>query len=433
MTSELAEYRLVEMWRDLISREDILVTVNGEPLRIIYPGRLNDDRGADFRDAVIMAGDNIQRGSIELHVKSSDWETHGHHLDPAYNSVILHVVFREDSPLTVRRADGETVTTLSICRYLEKRLQYAEYSLPCCRIAARQPEKVSKFLEAMGEVRFREKADRFRNDLNTIDAGQVLYRGIMGALGYSKNKIPCLKLAECVPLSQLEALMSKKYSAEESLILQQAVLLGTASLLPSLRGLTGENSDGYVDILEKYWSINCHGGVLPWSSWNLFKVRPNNSPLRRLAALTYLVQRYRGTGLLASITHLVAVTLVEYPHRLAEALLVSTDGYWATHYDFNKACLRLSRSLLGSDRAADIVINIILPFICALEEGYLSEKALAIYRVYPALPSNSVEKHLQQQLSLKENAVNFACRQQGLIHIYKTLCTQGKCNECGLS
>ena len=430
MQNHLTESRLAGMWRDLISREDTLVTAAGEPLRVVYPGRLNDDRGADFRDAVIISGDNVRRGSIELHVKSSDWEAHGHHLDPAYNDVILHVVFQEDGHLDARRANGETVDTLSMYRYLEKRLQFANVTLPCYRVAAGVPEKVKEFLENIGMVRFRGKTDQFRNDLAEMDAGQALYRGIMGALGYSKNKIPCLKLAEYIPLSQLESLINRENSSENAILQSQALLLGTAGLLPSQRARVSGNTETYVNILEKYWSVKGRRKVLSPGSWNLFKVRPNNSPLRRLAAITYLIQRYRETGLSASLVELAEDTPVAYPARLVANLLVSTDGYWASHYDFGRACARLSPALLGPDRAGEIIINVIFPFIAALGDSALGSKAREMYRVYPALPPNAIEKHLRYQLGLAPDAVGSASRQQGLIHLYKTRCTQGKCMEC---
>ena len=69
-----------------------LTTKNGKPLKIIYPGRINDDRGADFRDAVIATGRRLIKGDIEIHVKDSDWRAHRHHRNPIYNRVILHVV-----------------------------------------------------------------------------------------------------------------------------------------------------------------------------------------------------------------------------------------------------------------------------------------------------------------------------------------------------
>ena len=52
----LTESRVVAMWQDYLPRGHKLVTEDGAPLQIIYPGRPNGDRGADFLDAVIDTG-----------------------------------------------------------------------------------------------------------------------------------------------------------------------------------------------------------------------------------------------------------------------------------------------------------------------------------------------------------------------------------------
>ena len=92
--SNLRESEIIKIWQQLVSEatDTPLVTEGGEHIRIIYPGRINDDRGADFRDAVIATSRRVVKGDIEVHVKSSDWQAHRHHCDPVYNRVILHVV-----------------------------------------------------------------------------------------------------------------------------------------------------------------------------------------------------------------------------------------------------------------------------------------------------------------------------------------------------
>jgi hypothetical protein len=96
----------------------------------------------------------------------------------------------------------------------------------------------------------------------------------------------------------------------------------------------------------------------------------------------------------------------------------------------------LSPWLIGQTRADDIAINVLLPFAAAWSkikrEPELAEKALALFGSYPAVESNTVERHMQRQFGLRSAQVNSAQRQQGLLHLYKKWCTQGRCRECGL-
>jgi hypothetical protein len=63
----------------------------------------------------------------------------------------------------------------------------------------------------------------------------------------------------------------------------------------------------------------------------------------------------------------------------------------------------------------------------------LSEKSFALYHDYPRSGGNCVERHMTAQLGLNSQLVNSARRQQGLIHIYNTLCIRGRCDVCQLS
>ena len=94
---KVPERQLVEIWQHHLPEKSELITEGGGVVKIIYPGRINDDQGADFRDAVIATDRGLAKGDIELHVKSSHWRAHQHHLNPAYNRVILHVVMWHDT------------------------------------------------------------------------------------------------------------------------------------------------------------------------------------------------------------------------------------------------------------------------------------------------------------------------------------------------
>jgi hypothetical protein len=154
--------------------------------------------------------------------------------------------------------------------------------------------------------------------------------------------------------------------------------------------------------------------------------------------MSYLIFRYREKGILAEVVNMVKETpLNRGYHQLEEGLMVTTNGYWASHFDFSLGGRINNTTLLGSRRAADIVVNIILPFTFAwgkiTSQPELASKALDLYCSYPKLAVNTIDRHMSKQLGLNGQLVNAARRQQGLIHIYHTLCIQGKCHCCPLS
>ena len=426
-----------------------LNTERGEPLKIIYPGRINDDRGADFRDAVIATSGGLTKGDIEIHVKSSDWQAHRHHHDQVYNRVILHVVMWHNTKAATSLQNGRSAPILALDKYIKGTISQwpnGVTSLPTlnmpCRKVAEHPASgiMAELLDNAGEERFLAKAARFQADLAQIEASQSLYQGIMGALGYAKNKLPFLELARRLSLQTLESITRGKASDEECLAQQQALLFGTAGLLPSQRQSGYQENkpdDKWIDRLERRWASYRYTETMSPNAWHLFKVRPNNSPIRRLAAMSYLTLRYRRKGIFEELVNTVKeVPLSKGYYGLEEGLTVTSNGYWASHFDFGLASRIRKQTLLGSWRAADIAVNVLLPFILAwsqlTSQPELAKKALNLYYHYPKLAANSVERQMREQLELSSNLVSSARRQQGLIHIYHTLCTQGRCNCCPL-
>ncbi|MEI9911467.1 MAG: DUF2851 family protein [Bacteroidota bacterium] len=62
----------------------------------MFPGQYNTHQGPDFTDAKIKIGDTTWAGTVELHIKTSDWNKHNHQTDSKYKNVILHVVWEDD-------------------------------------------------------------------------------------------------------------------------------------------------------------------------------------------------------------------------------------------------------------------------------------------------------------------------------------------------
>lgn len=443
----LPESRVVKIWQDYLPGRTDLATEDGGKVAIVYPGRLNDDRGADLCDAVIANDGGIQRGDVEVHVRSSSWWGHRHHRDPLYNRVILHVVYWHDTPAIVTLQNGRQVPTLALQRFIEAPddrgalYPLARRTMPCRAVVRRRGDDfIGGVLDAAGDRRFFTRVAALQAELLPEDAGQVLYRGMMGALGYTKNKLSMMELARRLPLPQLAAAVVGVVSREERLARYQALLLGTAGLLPSQpvgRYQRGSPADEWVDRLEETWAASGRMPAMSPGDWQSFKVRPGNLPRRRLAAMSYLLHRYGPEGLLPVLVDELEKAAPDGSGGGLEGwLLVGPGGYWGQDTDFGLPAVRTIPALLGSERAEIIVVNVLLPFAVAwgpaASRPDLAEKALGLYRRYPRSPENTLERHMRRQLGISRCPVGTARRQQGLIHIYKTLCAQGECRECPL-
>src|SRR5690242_17912631 len=86
------EKLLQYIWQFQYFNTSALQTTAGEKLLIISPGKLNTNQGPDFLNAQIKIDNTILAGSVELHLKASEWNEHGHDEDANYKNVVLHVV-----------------------------------------------------------------------------------------------------------------------------------------------------------------------------------------------------------------------------------------------------------------------------------------------------------------------------------------------------
>ena len=228
---------------------------------MIHPGRLNNDSGPDFLDAVLVIdGVGMLRGDVELHVRVKDWRSHGHHRDRNYDGVILHVVMQEDAhaPAGILR-NGREVEVLPLHRCLEKSIhelqamvqQKALLVQPCAgALEILDEENMVRTLEGAGEKRFLLKAKQFESELASGEQEQVLYEGFMGALGYTKNKEPFRELAQRLPLSSIQQ-GAQDVRAQDRLILIQSLLLGVAGMLPGQRQIAAREK--WEQALEHIW------------------------------------------------------------------------------------------------------------------------------------------------------------------------------------
>ncbi|MFC2059334.1 DUF2851 family protein [Chloroflexota bacterium] len=417
------EYLVVQIWQSQLIAGEWLLTDTGDRVQVISPGRRNCDSGPDFRGATIATAEGrLLHGDIELHLRASGWKNHGHHRDPGYNTVILQVAW--DGEGTAMLESGQKALTLKLSHFFKGSLAevHRRACLPLtpaepCNHARRylSEYEMGRLLDEAGGERFRQKADHFRARLAIEPADEVLYQGIMRALGYTRNAEPMETLAQRLPLAALKSFCQGETSQEQPLVLE-ALLLGSAGLLP----LCGS------DDIATIWHRSGFKETMDRSCWHLFRVRPVNSPARRLSGAAHLISRFMSRGVVESVLCLVKEACPGTGcHKLESAFTVSLEG------------AKGKQVLIGQNRAREIAINIALPFTYARAKKYsdlkLAEHILELYGSYPKEGENEVTRHLKKLLDEKQGLIDSAQRQQGLIHLAKTFCEQGKCADCPLA
>jgi hypothetical protein len=130
---------------------------------------------------------------------------------------------------------------------------------------------------------------------------------------------------------------------------------------------------------------------------------------------------------------------------VALATVPCPEGYWAEHWDFGvRARLPAggtgeTTALVGPSRAADVVVNVLLPLAAAAAalEGdqSLLERAWAAYRAHPPLAENWITRLVRQRAGLtgdRHATAGSARLQQGLIELYVGPCHSLSCAACPL-
>ena len=483
----LNERTLAAVWNAQRPLRGPFWTTAGAPVAIVYRGRWMGGAGPDFQHAILsLDGDRPQRGDVELHLHSGDWYAHGHHTDPAYNNVILHVVYTlsgggrvtalHDARPAVTQA-GRTVPTLVLAPHIAADpATLAALALPdlgdlseepCWeRTMGRSLADLRAALEEAGRTRLGEKAARYEADLAVATAGlppyaveeaaeQVLYAGLCDALGYSANRAPFVALAGRLPLRLLATLAADRPAADRQALLE-AALLGAAGLLPSQRRAPRDldwESAAQAEELERQWAmlrplVAQAGGGLNGAvpAWQFAGVRPPNAPARRVAALAHLLTWLLPGGLLASFqADMRAADPATVRARWQARLRVAAPGgFWAEHSDFGARLPRSTRAasgmdLIGPDRAADMVVNIVAPFFVAwgaqAAAPALATQAAAVYGTHPPLEENQITRAMRDEVfgPRARGAITTACQQQGLLYHYHRTCAERRIYECPLS
>ena len=440
-----------KLWNEQRFFDTNMEAIDRRSIRVLKPGIWNHNEGPDFMHAEIEIDGKLHIGDVEIHVRSSEWYAHKHHLNSRYNRVIVHVVFfNDDFNLRTRLQNGKRIPTLELLKWLpvdtsdlHKDTQDATTEDGICQVTGKtlNMDALKGVFESLGRERFLEKTESIRLLRTRLDFEQLLYEGIMEALGYNRNSKALRELAQHVPFTDLD---------EKSELEIQAILFGIAGLLPSQREKplpTEVINDPSIVALEESWRASEYAELPPrmtearWSSRN----RPTNHPTRRIAAMSQLIHDCQGSLMMYFLPTCEKAADTDAPRslktiekELRALLMLEPTGYWKLHSSFGTKGTRKA-ALIGKGRAVDIIINKILPvaYIWAVESGsqQLQEGILKLYSVAPKSTGNKIIREIDEQIFTTEaqqmRDLNPTAKiEQGIIRLHKNYCADWLCDLC---
>lgn len=175
---------------------------DGRALAVVFPGVPGGGPGPDFVGAILEAGGDLLRGDVEVHLRASGWRAHGHHNDPAYAGVVLHVVAENDTrALATLSGAGRAIAVLVVGPARGATARLPGFTPPCAFARARGYD-VPATLERMSLRRLRVKAARAAA-MAPGAPGQALYALLLETLGGAANRAAFAALARMLPLAAL--------------------------------------------------------------------------------------------------------------------------------------------------------------------------------------------------------------------------------------
>ena len=463
------ERLLQSVWFDQYLRSDAMKTEDGRALEVLSPGWWNTEPGPDFFNAELrFDGGEAIRTDVEVHVTSADWRRHGHETDPAYERVGLHVVLENaGGDVFVTHRNGARIPQLVVMKCLSEELaDIAEAARgkeptdahaghgPCRDVArAKGPEWLGRFLDIAGDERILRKMERFEEQLGARTPDDVLYEGVMDALGYKSNRSPFRRLMRRLPVAELKRFVPADADPRERATVVEAILFGVAGLLPTAMSDDWDDATRrHVTALQTAWrdvERDLGGRALRPMEWTFGGMRPLNRPERRIGAAAQWLGgslygglfRAMAAGIELSRGKRTAASRAAAAARAVAALFTGEgDSYWAHHCTFGGKQLPKAHQLVGRARAEAMLVNVVIPTaLCQTRREGDSDLEAHLHGVYAALKPlapNRATRYVMGRLFESPEAargvVNSARRQQGLHQFYVDCCRAAgvTCADC---
>lgn len=370
-------------------------TTDGKKVEILSVGEHNRDAGPDYSHARVRIDGKEWVGNIEIHVCASDWTKHHHHLDKAYDNIILHVVRTADKP--IYNSKGELVPQcelnypsdkdyLSALFESAQRMDSAIARIGCAEQLLHDPRLLTEGWRKTLLCKRLECKRASITRLLEITKGSwehALYISLARNFGFHTNSVPFEELAINTPLSYLQ-------KHRNSLFQLTALLLGQAGLVQE------------PELQKEYDFLRVKFGLTPLegSIWKHARLRPQNSPELRIRQFAQLM--HQSENLLSKI--------------------LDTD-------DLKELEMLFAVPQMGKSSVDILLINTVIPYkyAYALHQNnpVKAEQALRLMEKIPA-ENNTIVR----QWRVLGQEVKNAADTQALLHLYQNYCQHHECINC---
>ena len=435
------------IWYDHLFPEDGLVTADGRTLRVLSPGWWNHGAGPDFKGAQIEIAGRICNGDVEIHHSHGAWKAHGHHLDPRYDNVLLHVVLESAPPLEpMVTSSGKAIPALLLANYVRDVHELAEalsvesypyevagaHGACAALIPAQGTGPLDEFLLLAGDWRLLNKARAMRMRMDRSGPDQAVYEALLAACGYSHFKQHFQVIARSLPYDR-----ARQLALQDPMVLE-AALLHLGGLLPDTlpEGTTAAPHFGRLRALRRDHLEGLRRLPL---EWRRVGVRPNNHPERRLAGAARLVARTAQHGLMDTLEDIWREDLKPVARRRRfEELFPKAMGFWASHCTWTGKRLTKPVAPLGGERIRSIIGNVFVPAALAVarqrRDRGKEERIHAFFAALPKESGNQIVKIMLPRLLAEHDTLKLDFRrQQGILQMHQDWCEPNpSCHNCAL-
>ncbi len=408
------------LWKHRMICGQPLQTTDGRKLEVISPGQENHDSGPDFTAACVRIDSTLWAGNVEVHVKSSQWYAHGHDQDPAYDNIILHVVFHADQ--LVQERNGKAIPHLEVRHYcrpgLAKNYAYLmqnPHHIACEKLIHLVDDfSFSHWLGRLCVCRVERKAVEINRFLEYFGNHweQLSLFLVARYLGGKANAGAFGLLIQRTPFE----VISKNH---HDLFALEALLIGQAGLLTAAfdEEYPIRLQDTY-NFLGKKYSLPDR---LPQELWKYARMRPANFPDIRIAQLAAVIHANEAQ-LFRKIME------ADNTDKVRQIFHLEMNTYWNTHHRLGKISPARTKKI-GLNTVWQILINVAIPllFVYGKARGKdgLVDQAMDLIEKTPS-ENNRITRMWRDTGRVPVHAGE----SQGMLELYHHYCLPKKCLKC---